>query len=67
MSYWREGSVSTAIPPTSASDLTGYHETRGITFGTALVYDEGKDAYVLLKCCILLDFWSYFLLWSTKF
>jgi len=36
--YWWEGSVSTVIPPTSASDIMGQHnKTGGITFGAALI------------------------------
>ena len=36
--YWREGSTSTAIPPTSASDVVGQrNKIGGFTFGAALV------------------------------
>ena len=36
--YWREGSTSTAISPTSASDVRGQHnKTGGINFGATLV------------------------------
>jgi len=36
--YWQEGSMSTAIPPTSASAfLSHHHKIGGITFGTGLV------------------------------
>ena len=36
--YWREGSTSTAISPTSASDVVGQHnKIGGITFRVALV------------------------------
>jgi len=39
MEYWLEGSTSTAIPPASASSVTGQHnKTRGITFGAPLVH-----------------------------
>jgi len=38
MGYWWEDSPSTAIPPTSASDLVGqYIKIGGITFGADLV------------------------------
>ena len=41
MEYWWEGLISTAIPPTSASDVVGQHNKVGdITFGAALV--EGR-------------------------
>ena len=37
--YWWEGSTSTAIQPTSISDVVGQHnKTVGITFGAALVF-----------------------------
>ena len=39
MGYWWEGSTSTAIPPTSASDGMGqHHKIEGITFGTPLSF-----------------------------
>jgi len=38
MGYWWEGSTSTAIPPTSATDAVGEHnKIGGITFGAALL------------------------------
>jgi hypothetical protein len=38
MEYWREGSTSTAISTTFASDVVGQHnKIGGITFGAALV------------------------------
>jgi len=38
MEYWWEGSTSTAIPPTPASDVMHQHnKIGGITFGAALV------------------------------
>ena len=37
--YWWEGSTSTAIPLTSASDIAGQHnKIEGIAFGAALVH-----------------------------
>jgi len=37
--YWREGSTSTAISTTFASDVVGQHnKLGGINFGAALVY-----------------------------
>jgi len=39
MGYWWEGPASTAIPPTSASDVVGQHnKIGGIIYGAALVY-----------------------------
>jgi len=39
MEYWWEGSTSTAVLPTSTSDIIGRHnKTGGITFGAALVH-----------------------------
>ena len=36
--YWWEGSTSTAVPPTSASDAVGQHnQIGGITFGASLI------------------------------
>ena len=36
--YWWEGSTSTAIPPTSASDIVGQHYKVGdVTFRAALI------------------------------
>jgi len=38
MEYWREGSTSTAISTTFASDIVGQHnKIGGINFGAALV------------------------------
>ena len=38
MEYWWEGSASTAIPPTSASDIMGQqNKIEGITFSVALL------------------------------
>jgi len=38
MEYWQEGSTSTAILPTSASDVMSQHnKIRGITSGAALI------------------------------
>ena len=45
---WREVSLSTAIPPTSASDVVSQHrEMEGITFGAALtdVMPSGSATY----------------------
>ena len=40
MEYCWEGSTSTAITPTSASDIVGqYDKVGGITFGAALIFD----------------------------
>ena len=37
--YWWEGSTSTAVPPTSASDIMCQHCSKGgISFGTALIH-----------------------------
>ena len=41
--YWWEGSVSTVIPPTSASDVVGQHnKIEGITFRAALIHPESR-------------------------
>ena len=38
MEYWWEGPISTAIPPTSASDIMSQHNKTGdITFGVILM------------------------------
>ena len=38
LEYWWEGSTSTAVPPTSASDAVGQHnQIGGITFGASLI------------------------------
>ena len=38
MEYWWEGSTSTAIPPTSASEVMGqYIKIAGVTIGAALI------------------------------
>ena len=40
MKYWWEGSVSTVIPPTSASYIVGQHNKIGdITFGAYLLVE----------------------------
>jgi len=45
--YWWEGSTSTAIPPTPASDIVGQHnKIRGITFGAAFVHFDYKCVHV---------------------
>jgi hypothetical protein len=36
--YWQEGSTSTAISPTSATDIVGQHKIGGINFRVTLVY-----------------------------
>ena len=36
--YWWEGSVSTAIPPTSTSDIMGQHNKLGGIFSRAALY-----------------------------
>jgi len=39
MEYCQKGSISTAIPPTSTSDVVGQHnKTGGITFGADFIY-----------------------------
>jgi hypothetical protein len=38
--YWREGSTSTAISPTSASDVVGQHKIGGINFGATPVHTD---------------------------
>ena len=41
MGYWWEGSASTAVPPTSASDIVGqHHQAGGIMFGAAFIFPE---------------------------
>ena len=46
MGYWCEGSVSTAVPPTSTSDVKGQrNKTGGITIRAALVYGA------MNRCC----------------
>ena len=54
MGYWWEGSASTAIPPTSNSDVMGqHHKIRGITAAAALVY------YIVSYFCYLVMFWCF--------
>jgi len=53
MEYWREDSTSTAISPTSASDIVGQHnKIGGINFGVTLVVSnrlgEQIVSYVVL-------------------
>ena len=44
MEYWWEGSTSTAIPPTSASDTVDWHdEIGGIAFVAALIFEVSSD------------------------
>jgi len=40
MEYWREGSSSTAISTTFASDVGQHNKIGGINFGTALVQSD---------------------------
>jgi len=48
---WREGSASTTVPPTSASDVMGWHNPIGdITVGEALVFSLSS-----LHGCIILQ------------
>lgn len=50
--YWREGSSSTALPPTFASGIVSQHNKLGdFTFGTALVF---VYAYVVVCVCVFL-------------
>ena len=45
--YWWEGSTSTAIPPTSTSDVTGQHnKRRGTIFGAAPIFGVGRRKHV---------------------
>lgn len=38
MEYWQEGSASTAMPPTFASDILGLHnKVGGVTFRATLI------------------------------
>ena len=58
MEYWWEGSASTAIPPTSASEDIGWcYKTEGITF---------EAAFVHLKCLPRSQFEMAFQLTSTS-
>jgi len=53
MEYWWEGSSSTAMPPTSASDITGQlHKIGGITFRAALINEIRQKGinYLKLQC-----------------
>ena len=59
MGYRWEGSAYTAIPPTSASDVTGQHHNKGgITFGAGLIFLKAqmitvfKEISFFLLCCI---------------
>jgi len=62
MEYWCEGSTSTAIPPTSASDVADQHQNiGGIAFRAAVrltikneINSECKDQTVFLNRCLLL-------------
>jgi len=41
MEYWQEGSISTAVPPTSASNVMGQNnKIGGITFRESLVFQQ---------------------------
>lgn len=49
MEYWWEGTTSTAIQPTSDSDVVGrHHKIGGIAFGATLIY--------LKACCFMVLF-----------
>jgi len=49
MEYWQDGSVSTAIPPTSASDVIGWqNKIGGINFSVALIYNEDTSSNLML-------------------
>src|SRR5258705_14005340 len=46
MGYWKEGSTSTAIPPTSASDVVDQHnKIGGISFGAPLIVPYKESLY----------------------
>ena len=51
MKYWQEGSASTTMFQTSASDVMGQHNKIGsITFGAALVLEKCiPKTYLLLE------------------
>ena len=52
--YWREGSTSTAVPPTSASDAVGQHLKIGdITFRALLL----EPSWLLTENCTVADLW----------
>jgi len=65
MGYWWEGSLSTAIPPTSASDIVGQHnKTGGITFRAAIVnytslINMQKAPTCFLKIKTMVEYKSY--------
>jgi len=49
MEWWWESSASTAIPPTSISDiLDQHHKTRGSTFGAAFYLSLTASPYLVL-------------------
>ena len=49
MKYWQEGSATTAVPPTSTSDIMGlYNKIQGIVFRTDLVYGVAKANVVAI-------------------
>jgi len=62
MGYWREDSASTAIPPTSTSDVVSQHnETGSITFGASLIHmcteytlELWRIECIIVFCCLLL-------------
>jgi len=48
MEYWWKGSSSTAVPPTSASDVVGQHnKIADITFEAALIHSKIKQIFRL--------------------
>jgi len=55
MEYWREGSASVRIPPTSTSDVVGQHnKIGGITFGAAVASRETHLSMNILR----MNLWS---------
>jgi hypothetical protein len=62
MEYWWEGSTSTAISTTFASDVVGQHnKIGGINFGAALVFsnylyclgNSGSDILSFVACYVI--------------
>jgi len=54
MEYWQESSITTAIPPTSASDVMSPHnKIGGINFGAASIVTVDIPLFQVIKAIIL--------------
>ena len=57
--YWQEGSASTAIPPTPASDIVGQHNKIGGALLLHHYFWSRPRIYVFLQCIVLDNFGGY--------